>query len=77
MIRSSNKNQLELDFYVPFKSESKKKDNNEENQTPHKGMLIIDATVALSDIAFPTDTNLLNHARETYINKNKVSTFTF
>ena len=45
-------------------SESKKKDNKGGNSTTHKGMLIIDATVAPSDIAFPTDTNLLNHARE-------------
>ena len=41
--------------------ENKDEDNNDDTR---EGMLIIDATVAPSDIAYPTDTNLLNKARE-------------
>jgi len=34
------------------------------DNTEHKGMLIMDATVAPQDIAYPTDVGLLNKARE-------------
>jgi len=40
--------------------------NSEDNQNepPHKGSLIVDATACPQDIAYPTDLNLLNDARE-------------
>jgi len=42
-----------------------KKDKDQDPPTPtHRGVLKIDATVALQKIAFPTDLNLLNKARE-------------
>ena len=37
---------------------------NDEDSVSHKGSLIIDATACPQDIAFPTDLNLLNDARE-------------
>lgn len=36
----------------------------EADKSPNKGTLILDATCAPSDIAYPTDINLLNEARE-------------
>ena len=36
----------------------------EEEELPNKGQLILDATCASTDIAWPTDLNLLNDARE-------------
>ena len=42
--------------------EDKEEKDNDDNRK--NGMLIIDATVAPADIAYPTDTNLLNKARE-------------
>ena len=57
-----------------FASETKKaiekdKDNDDENGStgasgPNKGKLFLDATCCPSDIHFPTDVGLLNHARE-------------
>jgi hypothetical protein len=50
--------------------EEKKKQNNNENNSQnqqnitHKGSLITDATVCPQDIAYPTDIDLLNDARE-------------
>lgn len=50
--------------------ETKKKQNNNENhpekqqEITHKGSLITDATACPQDIAFPTDIDLLNDARE-------------
>ena len=47
------------------KGSNKKKDKDQDPPTPtHKGVLKIDATVAPQKIAFPTDLNLLNEARE-------------
>ena len=44
----------------------KEKDDDEDNDgdTPNKGVLIIDATCAPADIAFPTDHELLNQSRK-------------
>ena len=52
-----------------LKQDKKKQDNNEkdsQNQQDitHKGSLITDATACPQDIAFPTDIDLLNDARE-------------
>ena len=51
------------------KEDKKKEDNNKKNSqnqqdTTHKGSLITDATACPQDIAFPTDIDLLNDARE-------------
>jgi len=43
------------------KNKSSKKDDDDQN---NKGHLIVDATVAPSDIKYPTDIDLLNQARE-------------
>lgn len=48
---------------------SKKKDSNSSDKdhssgSSNKGHLIVDATVAPSDIKYPTDLDLLNEARE-------------
>jgi len=43
-------------------AETDKKDDDDEN--PPKGTLLLDATCCPSDIHFPTDVGLLNHARE-------------
>jgi len=39
-------------------------EDQDDSAPPHKGMLIMDATVAPQDIAYPTDIGLLNDARE-------------
>ncbi len=39
-------------------------EDKDDSPLPHKGMLIMDATVAPQDIAYPTDVGLLNDARE-------------
>ncbi len=39
-------------------------EKEEEKELPNRGILKLDATVAPQDIAFPTDTGLLNHARK-------------
>lgn len=51
------------------KSDGKKRKNDEDNhdneqEITHKGSLITDATACPQDIAFPTDIDLLNDARE-------------
>lgn len=46
---------------------SNESDDNQPNETDepeHKGRVIFDATACPQDIAYPTDLNLLNHARE-------------
>src|SRR5690625_7860889 len=37
---------------------------NQEFKKPHQGKLLLDATCAPSEIAYPTDVGLLNEARE-------------
>jgi len=50
---------------TPGKRESGKAlENAEENEPVPQGELILDATCAPADIAYPTDLRLLNHARE-------------
>lgn len=53
---------------LELKKKSKSKDKGDENQdkkeVTHKGSLIIDATACPQDIAYPTDIDLLNDARE-------------
>jgi len=40
-------------------------DNSQDDQAPsHKGKLLVDATCTPADVAYPTDLNLLNEARE-------------
>lgn len=47
------------------KDEEKDTANDDENgRTTHKGSLIVDATACPQDIAYPTDLNILNDARE-------------
>ncbi len=47
-------------------NESKKDEEKPEEEKPaNKGVLMLDATCAPSDIAYPTDVGLLNEARET------------
>ena len=59
---------------IKYELEAKTQDNNDNNddnndaqnqeEITHKGSLITDATACPQDIAFPTDLNLLNDARE-------------
>lgn len=47
-------------------SNDEEKNSRNENEKPqNKGVLMLDATCASSDIAYPTDINLLNETRET------------
>ena len=39
-------------------------DNNDDDQPSNQGKLIVDATCTPADVAYPTDLNLLNEARE-------------
>ena len=52
----------------PFDSDSHTNDSNNQANEPlevtHKGRVIMDATACPQDIAYPTDLNLLNDARE-------------
>ena len=41
-----------------------KSDDNDDDQPSNKGKLIVDATCTPADVAYPTDLNLLNEARE-------------
>ena len=48
-----------------LKSQENKVDNDSDKDEPqNKGKLIVDATCTPSDVAYPTDLNLLNEARE-------------
>ena len=44
--------------------ENNETNDNETSETPNKGTLLLDATCCPSDIHYPTDIGLLNHARE-------------
>ena len=39
-------------------------DSNDDGQLLNQGKLIVDATCTLAEVAYPTDLNLLNEARE-------------
>jgi hypothetical protein len=47
-----------------IEADEKTKKDNDDNDNPPKGTLIIDATCCPSDIRYPTDVGLLNQARE-------------
>lgn len=44
--------------------QDKTPDDNDDDQPSNKGKLIVDATCTPADVAYPTDLNLLNEARE-------------
>jgi cell pole-organizing protein PopZ len=44
--------------------QDKSSDNNDDEKPSNKGKLIVDATCTPADVAYPTDLNLLNKARE-------------
>jgi len=54
------RNALEPDEQLQDKSA----DDNDEEKPSNKGKLIVDATCTPADVAYPTDLNLLNEARE-------------
>ncbi len=45
-------------------SQDKTPDDNDDDQPSNKGKLLVDATCTPADVAYPTDLNLLNEARE-------------
>jgi hypothetical protein len=49
---------------ITHETETHKEDTKPKETVTHKGKLIIDATACPQDIAYPTDLNLLNDARE-------------
>lgn len=65
-INSLNEKILQVKLGIERKNSSKKDADNPDNDASisHKGSLIIDATACPQDIAYPTDLNLLNDARE-------------
>jgi hypothetical protein len=65
-INALNEKILQVKLDIERKKRSQKDDDNQNNNasTSHKGSLIIDATACPQDIAYPTDLNLLNDARE-------------
>jgi hypothetical protein len=56
------RNALETDEQL--QDESCDDNNDDDNQPTNKGKLIVDATCTPADVAYPTDLNLLNEARE-------------
>jgi len=44
--------------------QDKTPDDNDDERSSNKGKLIVDATCTPTDVAYPTDLNLLNEARE-------------
>jgi hypothetical protein len=54
------RNALEPDEQLHDKSS----DDNDDDQPSNKGKLLVDATCTPADVAYPTDLNLLNEARE-------------
>lgn len=67
-IKAINERIAKIKQDLEDKKKDKSKDNDDENQdtqeVTHKGSLIIDATACPQDIAYPTDIDLLNDARE-------------
>lgn len=65
-INALNERILQVKFEIEKKKKSNQDDAHQNDNTSHthKGSLIIDATACPQDIAFPTDLNLLNDARE-------------
>lgn len=56
-------NEMFLGF-TEYKAETDESSDKDSDDPGHKGMLIMDATVAPQDITYPTDVGLLNKARE-------------
>lgn len=54
----------DLESKKDAKPKSKAQSNQDKNELTHKGSLITDATACPQDIAYPTDIDLLNDARE-------------
>lgn len=54
----------DLESKKQAKSESKDRSDQDKKEITHKGSLITDATACPQDIAYPTDIDLLNDARE-------------
>lgn len=64
-INAINEKILTVKRKLDAKKSSSKEDDEKESKNPtHKGSLLIDATACPQDIAYPTDLNLLNDARE-------------
>lgn len=64
-INAINEKILTVKRKLDAKKSSSKEDDDKESKNPtHKGSLLIDATACPQDIAYPTDLNLLNDARE-------------
>ena len=61
-LKEMNLRVLQLSGVVASSKQKKSDDDDEEDQ--RKGDLLVDATVSPQDIAYPTDVNLLNQARE-------------
>jgi hypothetical protein len=63
-----DKNDKDLEKHSDKKSEEKKEEKIQKQDLPpeetHMGKLLLDATACPQDIAYPTDLNLLNDARE-------------
>ena len=57
-------NALIIDRAMTGDNASRKPSDDDNNLPSHKGKLIVDATCTPADVAYPTDLNLLNDARE-------------
>ena len=66
VINEINEKIISIKTKLENKSELKNNDSkpDSENQNPNRGSVIMDATACPQDIAYPTDLNLLNDARE-------------
>ena len=64
-VNSMNEKIVELKAKLNSQSDTDNSSNeNQDEQPPNKGKIIFDATACPQDIAYPTDLNLLNDARE-------------
>jgi len=57
-------NILIVDQAMSRDNESQEPSDDDNDRSPNKGKLIVDATCTPADVAYPTDLNLLNEARE-------------
>jgi hypothetical protein len=57
-------NELIIDYNKDDEGENDHSDDSSSGDSENKGTLVIDATCAPQNIAFPQDINLLNEARE-------------
>jgi len=63
-VGTENNSSQTITFKEETEPEDSPKDNLKEDKITHKGKLIADATACPQNIAYPTDLNLLNDARE-------------